>query len=445
MSRARSHLAPIAVVASLCCVGGALAEAPAYCPRDAAGKIDITRPVDKAALAVAMIEKGQVSRTLETKIAAANQRPGYSPAAQALMLRDAFCGEGKKGCSTAEYEALVNAGNAFDYALTDAKTFTIAVTQAERDPVMFFASASAQLRCKAEEAETEKPEDDGKTKTWSLRNFRARGTSTDLIYSHGGDGFDDTDKVEISFEDDQTAGKKSTKFVGALGYAFPIGGTKPGSDKVLLGSFVPFVGVNFDTSKTKTDGKKVSSDLVEYGAILAYSLSVPKDVGGGHIQSPVWSAAAIPKVIVNHDDHSRVEGLNLLLRPTFSFINRQTEIGDSDIWWNVIGDVRLNSGRFAKIGDRDAEASKDFIRPGARLGLRFVGQADETPVELKISDIYMGRFRGGPDHLNLFDATVSIYFNKDRDFGIDLGYTKGRDEDLDEAEDKWSVGFAAKY
>jgi hypothetical protein len=102
-------------------------------------------------------------------------------------------------------------------------------------------------------------------------------------------------------------------------------------------------------------------------------------------------------------------------------------------------DIRLIGEHFTKLGSRDPGASDDLVRLGGQLGVTFTSDVKWLPVEVTLTDTYLWALQGGPN------GVVSVYFDEKKYFGVELGYARGRRDDLLDRESNWTAGFAAKF
>jgi hypothetical protein len=359
-------------------------------------------------------------------------------------------------CSKTDAAAL---GAAQD-ALRDtfASRTLVGLTDMRMAPLAFFTSG-ARITCKAPASDlvAAKPDTQGDTGDpksldyWSFSNFRVRGGASDMIIAHGGSSYDDVDKAKLTFGSED--GKSSKTLVGAVGYALPVvaGSRNPATGIYTNGSIVPFFGVDLEESRKKGVAKEVKSDTITIGAAFQYQRTFPidrKDVGNSDWAS--WYFGATPQVRINYEDDSQVIGLNLLYRPAGVIaglsVNKNDRIGNSYLSWRTIFDMRLNSGIFSRRGSRTLDDSRDFSRFGGRIGIGFSSFGKfAIPIDVTFTDTYMIALTGKPDHLSLLKGSATVYLNEDKIFGIELSYDRGRLEDLDSHDNKWSFGFVAKY
>lgn len=125
--------------------------------------------------------------------------------------------------------------------------------------------------------------------------------------------------------------------------------------------------------------------------------------------------------------------------------NRLLPIGKSGLWWNGILEGRFDNGVFTRTGTRDGDHARNFSRLGARFGLGVTSDIPGFPAELTVTDTWMQALTGYPNHLSQLKGDFTFYFTDKKYVGLTVGYARGRVADLDDADDKWSVGLAIKY
>ena len=432
--------------------------APAFCPvRE--GRIDPNTAVDKEALAEVLLDESHVSRLFQRRASGYRGPPGLSPVQTLIAANTDICAT--LTCSDDERRALIHAGQAFDAALDDSRQFIVQTV--DRRAAFFFADAGSTIRCKPEETPVAIPgvasgpgqvpaqgeragpaAGNQPSLATMLDTIRVRGTPADLVYSRRhSPSFDNASKAELSFSDDNEAGKSTATLVGAVGY--PIEFHSFSGASYNSGQIIPYFAMNFDVSRKDGDPRSVSSDTYEFGSVIEFVRSVPF-TQGAHVRHFELSFSIIPRVLFNRDDNSRLAALDVLFRPYYSFLNSPRPIDRNDRYrFNLLFDLRLKNGTFLRRGDRAPENSHDFSRIGSRFGLGLMTHGPGIPIELTVTDTYMLALSGRPRHLNLFQSDLSIYLDQHKYFGIDFGYSRGRAEDLSEREDKWTLAFAVRY
>jgi hypothetical protein len=425
----------------------AIAAAPPYCPQDEGGNPLPGHAVDKNALAEAFLDGAKVPRWVDTR-AARSKDPlvaGLAPAEATIVLGpdacqgDPKCKSARNSLATAQTNLLSEIGNSTD----------VVFSHQPAGIADLFHNSAVVISCKALPTSLAEapPQKGSPSKSPSLafawNNFRVRGKSSELALPQNSPGYSGTSKGTISFADDKENKKSSVKLVGAVGYAIIFPSFNERGRTAVTWSAIPYAAIDVETSKVTGKPKSTSNDTAEIGAVFD---SIFSSVGH-NFSNTNHELSAIPKFIWNNDDHSRVLGLNLLYRPfLLGIINETSSIGDSPFQGGLIANLRWNNGHFTKTGIRSSDQSKDFSRVGGEFGL-FVASDNgfPIPIELSVSDIYMHALAGFPKHLSLLVGDFTIYLDDKKHFGLDLSYSRGRAEDLDSSQHKWSAGFAIKY
>ena len=439
------------------------ADVPAFC----ADPASVSAAVDKESIAEEVLIQNGVPAVVRTRLDAWRKAsPADTTFPSKLSSRQVMVLWGGQvcdtiGCTKAEVEKLTTASFAYIDLLKD--TEHLAFT-GSRDPREFFLDDASTVRClpsaTKELAIVQPPAPGSNTpppSAWGLADrakdtpkgsIRIRGKGEDLIFADYDSGYTDASKATISFEDDDAAGKTKTKFVGAIGYSvlFPPRFSADGARRLSWG-FIPYFAINLDTSKADGKAKEVSSNTLDFGTTFQivrdqyfqrYDVAASQYIG------------VTPHFLINRDDKSRLLALNLLYRPTVLFspsfaLNSLRKIGGTPLKFEPILDARFAYGHFASVGTRTGDDANDFTRLGFRYGIGLSSSIDRFPIELAVTDTPMFAISGAADDISLFQSTLSAYFDKDKHFGVEVGYSRGRATDLDERVAKWSIGLAVRY
>jgi hypothetical protein len=444
-----SHVATalVAVIAmSAANAQDSTADKPAWCPSQA------TTDVDLDDLSAAMLDAAHVSRAVQKRLEAkgssffAGQTGVGQPLTAAewlIYLHDGTCNF--VTCEKDDAQNLFQAYRAFGAVLQGA-SYT---RTGPSDPANFLAAQGKGLRCSATLIAAPTPSGSSTGSTGkallSFDNFRFRGAAADIVYDRLDPMYGDVDKGKIGFTSDHEADKTEKSFVFDAGYNVSLGAGK------LFGqyfepSITPFFG--FDVDKSKTKGvKKVDSDKFETGLALTSKIAVGDRTGG-----PILNfVSIIPRYVADRDDHSHLLDTQAIWRPTALFphviwINALNDIRSTKFQWQPSFDWRFDYGHFLRDGDRTGNDARDFfVRTGPRLGLLLSSNYTQTPIDLSVSRQWGFPISGRNGTLHLWQSSVSIYFTKDKNFGTEFAWTKGRNFDLDDYESKWSLSFVAKY
>jgi len=428
-----------------------------FCPRKG-GAIDPAAAVDKDELAASLLDAHQVPRRFEPRVAPLRKA---SPELDALSDRAFLLLEGTNlckelACSKAEANALADASQALvRIALTPQPGISVSPLVAR--PEDFFLRADVTLRCLPTSADVDASGTTaGPEGGFSLSRIRLRGAASDLLFKHGGAGYADASKATFSYEDDRAAKTKSTQLAAAIGYTLPLGqGGTPRTDRPFVDwalRAIPYAAFNIDTARAASQARTEKSNQFDTGAMIELLWTrvapVPSGVAGAppdfvHQDNYL---GVYPHYRIDYKDHSAILGVNFLYRPyVMRGFNSPVPLAPG-ITGYFLGDVRFNSGHFTRIGTRDPAASGDFSRFGGRLGF-YIGSSEGFPVpfDLTVSGVYMEALAGDPHHLAQLKADLGLYFTAKKNFGVDFAYSRGRAEDLDEREHKFTFGLAVKY
>lgn len=284
--------------------------------------------------------------------------------------------------------------------------------------------------------------------------FRVRGGPDALIFLRGSPDFKAGDKATLSFSDDGIASKRTTKLVAVLGYPIDLG-PRPATGQYAMAQLIPYVGINKNTSKVTGKDATVTTDNWRIGAILTYRGTQTFNAGTPDYWVMTHVLSARPEYLFNDKDDSEVASLNLSYMPVINPIPgldiglnayRPIDRTRTNFFsYRPIFDIRFNNGTFTRRGDRAAADARDFSRIGTQFGLALSHDDPNFPVDLVVTETYLLGLAGEPGNLSQFKSTLSIAFDPDRYFGVDLSYARGRREDLADRERLWSIGFSLRY
>jgi len=452
------------VAAALLSMGSAaFADLPRdFCPRKD-GTVDPATAVDKDALAASLLDANKVPRRFEPRVAPLRKN---FPDLAALSDRAFLLVQGRDvckdlGCSKAEAKSLAGAAQALvRIGLTAQPGFAVSSRVARRDE--FFLRSDVTLRCIAMPGDADKPTGPdaasgrAEPEPFSLAHVRVRGTPSDLLVAPGYAGYDDASKAKLSYEDDRVAKTRSTQLTGAVGYALRLGewssirADRPSETSLLRA--IPYAAFDIETSRTTGQPRADKSNQFDTGALIELLWSrvtpVPSRIEGTDTEYVHQDnyLAVTPHYRIDYKDHSAILGVNFLYRPyVMNGFNSPVALG-LGVNGYFLGDVRFNNGHFTSIGTRDPAASGDFSRFGGRLGF-YVGSSDGFPIpfDLTVAGIYMRALAGQPGHLSQLKAELGIYFTRKKNLGVDFAYSRGRAEDLDDRERKFTFGLGIKF
>jgi len=404
----------------------------------------VTKQVDRERLAMAALEKAGVSaypfRWSTTHPPSGGDANAPSPA-QRLLVGDDFCTSdpadegGIVRCGKDDAEKLGYAADIVIEVLNDQSAYAWPADVNTRQAL--FAPSSPAVMCRtsvagtlAKAAPTAIPAPFDQKKI----PLRIRGTTDGLQFDRNRDlAFNGVEKAAISFKSDRAAGKDTFKGTVVTAVAAPI------IHGVL--ELVPYVGYQIDTSTKDGQAKEVSDDTIRVGALLDFR-SHGNGVSHLFLLRPEYGS--------NRKERSEIVTATLTYQPLVNgWLNdayNVTTSGNRSLL-SVIPrlDLRMTAGDFVKLGTRAPEESRDFIRVGGQVGVSLVSDVKWLPLELSVTETYLRALQGSPDDLSQLRAIFSIYFDEKKFFGIDLGYVRGRRDDLSKREENWTLGFGAKF
>jgi hypothetical protein len=109
--------------------------------------------------------------------------------------------------------------------------------------------------------------------------------------------------------------------------------------------------------------------------------------------------------------------------------------------------LRDDLGAYTNKGDdpKTAASHESFHRAGTKFGFALSTPATGPHIVLSVTETLLYGFNGSVKHLDLFDSSLSYYFDKTSNFAFTLSYTKGRNEDTAEQAQTFTAGFSAKF
>lgn len=442
------------------------ADGPALC----ANPEFVTSDIDKDAFAEEALIQAGVSAVVRIRLDAWRKANPKTPELAGLTSREAIALYGSQicdmmGCAEGEANSVTKASFIFLQMLKDTSHFSFRGWR--EGPATFLRDSGASVRCfpAATLAQAVVPpptEGSGKPplSAWGLNervadrpptgSIRIRGKGDDLIYAQYDPGYTDASKANISFEWDDTRSKGSLNLVGAVGYSVLFPGTfNEARTRRTSWGFIPYVGVDIESTKEQGKDRKYDSNSLDFGATFQL---VTDSYSFRYKRAASQYLSITPHFLVNRADDSRLLALNLLYRPTISFSRdlalngfSDLKLGSIPLKWEPIIDGRIAYGHFTTIGTRTGDDANDSTRIGFRYGIALASRVDRFPVDLVVSDTPMFAVSGAAHHISLFESTLSLYFDADKHFGTDLKYTRGRASDLDERVAKWTVGLSVRY
>ncbi len=283
------------------------------------------------------------------------------------------------------------------------------------------------------------------------------------MFVRGQTDFKAAAKATASFTDDGINAKTSLKLTGILGVPIPLSKkgpdgsaitATPGAPAYSSLELVPYIGINHDFSKVVGKDRTITSDDWRLGVDL-----VSRTVSRFGTGDSAWSLNSVveirPEYLFDDKTHAQIASVNLRYLPVAQRLfgmpvglNAYRRIlPDHDYFFSYkpIFDIRFNNGTFAKRGTRTLETSTDFSRIGTQFGFAISHDNPRIPIDLSVTETILYGLSGYPRWLDQFKTNLSIGFDSNSYFGIDIGYVRGRREDLASREQKWSIGFSARY
>lgn len=398
-----------------------------------------TKELDRERLAMLALANAGVSpypyRWVEREGAAPRDTRGV---AQRLLAVDGFCqtaplvgADGIQRCGKDDSGKLGAARDAIQFLLLD--TTLYAVPQGISGAASLF-TTSAPVQCRTTDGQFAKnaPVDRPAPFDQKTIPIRLRGSTDGLQFDRNLDSaFNGVDKASISFKDDDAAGKDTTKAAIVAGLVVPV-----------LHNFqlVPYFGFETDTSKKRGEDKQITSNIIRAGTLFDFRTH---GTGISHL------FLLRPEFAANRKERSEYVTGTLTYQPIVNgWLNIARNIApDDQKLFSIIPrfDMRLVGGHFTKLGDRPPEKSGDFVRVGGQIGLTVTSDVKWLPLELTVTETYLHALQGEPDDLSYLKGVFSLYFDEKKYFGIDLGYARGRFDDLKDRDQNWTIGFGAKF
>ena len=393
--------------------------------------------VDKERLALAALAEANVS-PYPYRWMVAHGPAGASPAQQLLAI-DGFCAlspaqeNGVPRCGKEDSARLGDAQNSVTEIIANRARHYVVPAGIDRAAALF-AVGAPDIRCAPASATLAAPKPVPAPFDFKKIPVRLRGSTDGLQFDRYTDSaFAGVEKASFSFKWDDEAGKDTAKAAAILGYVFR---PNPGSFEL-----VPYVGFSIDTAKKEGTARETSEksmrtgllvDIRSHGRGITHLILLrPEYAWNRKEKSELLTGALTYLPVVNGHLNDAINITTADNRSLFSIIPR--------------GDLRLVGGHFTRRGDRAETDSHDFVRIGGQIGVTLTSDLKWLPLEFTVTDTYLWALTGEPGHLSYLKGVVSIYFDEKKYFGIDLGYARGRRDDLLKRESNWTAGFAAKF
>jgi len=258
---------------------------------------------------------------------------------------------------------------------------------------------------------------------------RLRANSDDLNIDAGRDKnlFKTVKPATVSFTRDGIQKSNATKLQTALGYAIPISidGENSQTFNYFNGEVVPYISTSQST--TKVDGKAATladTNNVAVGTLFnsqAVFNSLP-DVNNVFV--------AKPQYLWNTKDKSEIASLKFIYQPWTRVLNTPIQLGRflEATWLTLIFDLRDDVGEYTKIGidPKTALMHTSFHRAGSKFGFAVSTLETGPHLVLTVTETLLYGFAGSLRQLNLFDSTLSYYFDSTSNLAFTVSYSKGR-------------------
>lgn len=400
--------------------------------------------VDKERLAILALSKAQVS-FYPLYWAGRNGDPfGQLPPAVRVLAISRFCdlptgAAGPPVCDKGDADKLAQARNYFDELLSDTRfgnpTGVEAAAYLRSTNIRITCPSAAVIAAAAAEAPTPIKQPD-----ISKATLRVRGSTDGLQFRRGSSQFAGLDKATVTFGDDRKDAKKTFQVTAIIGLTVPV---STGFEAV------PYFGYSIDKSTKKDDPatpanetvETVNKDTLRTGLLLNYRMVTD---GGTHY------FLFRPEYAANRKERSEVVSANFAYVPVLDWLNDYALSirGSNQLpLFSIMprGELRGTYGHFGKAGTRLAVESVDFLRVGGQIGATLSSDIDWLPIDLTVTESYLYGLSGNPEDLSQLKFVLSASFDAKKYFGVDIGYTRGRAEDLLERSNKWTIGFGAKF
>lgn len=300
--------------------------------------------------------------------------------------------------------------------------------------IAYFTTPGAVLTCPIE-TPVENPWIKGPDVARSIP-LRLRGSTDGLQFDRiiDAEQFAGLDRASISWADDRTKDTSTFKLTAILGLAVPI-------SEENHAQIIPYIGYKISRSKKAPAPRETADDILRAGFVYSF-----------HLRGDNWTNTftARSEYTANRVEGSEVISENLGWVPEWKYLNEYGfKIRDAnyDVLFSIMprADFRMNLGRFISQGTRPDVDSHNFWRVGFQYGGTIKSDLTWLPVDLTVLNTRLYTLRGNSDSLGQLKATLTANFGKDKLFGVDLNYTRGRIEDLVKREDSWTIGFGAKF
>ncbi len=405
------------------------------------------RVVSKERLAKAFLKNNDAASKLYIDVESVN--PDVGPKWRAILIDQHFC-DTDAACKVdknASEAALVQLrSEAFETIRSETKRGTLYVTDDPKIGMKYFRGSDLEnpIYCKGDDPAP-------RPKPYVIKmpdGLRMRGNSGDLAIRSSQEAFINASPATITFTNDGIQKSDAVKLRAAIGYAMPLpleGFTSESVD--YFGELVPYISA--DQSVTKKSGSATTyaeTNSVAVGALLNSQATFDDLVGVNHVFS------AKPQYLWNTRDKSEIASLRLAYAPWTVVglnINTPNQIGNiaGATWLTLLFDLRANIGEYTKVASDPVTAmmQTSFGRAGSRFGFAIATDTSGPHIVLKMTQTMLYGFAGSERRINLFDSSLSYYFDKTSNFAFTVSYRKGQNEDTAEWAQTWTAGLSAKF
>lgn len=307
----------------------------------------------------------------------------------------------------------------------------------------------SQIKCLTEPPVAAKPAD------IKLPGIRLRANSDDLNIDGGKSAFKGIKPATIGFKRDGVDQKTNTTALqAAIGVpialdslAVPFVG--PNGFSLFTGELVPYISANQSVSKVAGKAATLAqTNTVAVGSLLNMDMTLSQMAGVDHY------FIAKPQYLWNTKDGSEIASMTFIYQPWSDgrppAINTPFPLTTvvQGTWIQLLFDLRNDVGEYTKKGT-DAVAAlshTSFDRAGSKFGFAIFTDAKNGPhVVLNVTETMLYGFMGSVRQLNLFDSSLSYYFDSTNNFAFTVTYTKGQDEYTAASSQTVTAGFSAKF
>jgi hypothetical protein len=286
-------------------------------------------------------------------------------------------------------------------------------------------------------------------------NLRLRANSDDLNIGSKEDAFKTVKPATINYTRDDVQKSNTAKLQAALGYAFVRDFDLPPGFSFLHGELVPYISAV--QSITKTPGKVptfADSNNVATGALFNARIGLDAVAGWNNY------ITAKPQYLWNTKDKSEIASMRFIYQPwtqnlVSSALNLKLNtpipissfVGGDPTWLQLLFDLRDDVGGYNKKSTDPTVAitQTSYHRAGSKFGIGISTNDKTAHVVLTVTETLLYGFTGSVKHLDLFESTLSFYFDSTSNYAFTLSYSKGNNEDTAERAQTYMAGLSVKF